>query len=159
GDGGWLTIGVLDPRRWPNLCRAIEREDLITDERSADAFARAQNSAWLRGELTSAFALRPRAEWLPRLVAEEVPCGPVYDYAEVAEDPQFWLNGYLVNVEHPYFEGHRAVGIPLTMSETPGRVQGPAPELGANTEEVLLELDYTWDDIERMHDAGVTSAT
>ena len=42
----------------------------------------------------------------------------------------------------------------MTMSETPGRVQGPAPELGQHTEEVLLEAGYTWGEIERLKDAG-----
>ncbi|MEX2081384.1 MAG: CoA transferase, partial [Dehalococcoidia bacterium] len=142
GDGGWLTVGVLDPKRWPNLCRAVEREDLIADERSANAFTRQQHAAWLRGELKDAFSRRPRSEWLQRLVAEEVPCGPVYDYTEVSADPQFWENGYLVEVPHPRFEGHRAVGIPVLLSETPSHVQGVSPELGQHTEQVLLELGY-----------------
>jgi CoA:oxalate CoA-transferase len=157
-DGKWLTVGILDPKRWPNMCRVIEREDLITDDRTVDAFSRQQNGVWLREELAAEYAKRPRHEWLERLVAEEVPCGPVYEYAEVAADPQFWENGYLAEVEHPHFPGHRAVGVPVTLSETPGGVQGPAPELGQHTEEVLLELGYSWDEIERLHDLGATAA-
>jgi CoA:oxalate CoA-transferase len=157
-DGEWLTVGVLDPRRWPNLCRAVEREDLIEDKRSVDAFVRQQNAEWLRAELTQAFSCRPRSEWLDRLVAEEVPCGPVYDYASVVADQQFWENGYLEEIEHPHFEGHRVVGNPVVLSETPGGVQGPAPELGQHTEAVLLDVGYSWEEIERLHDLGVTAA-
>ena len=86
-----------------------------------------------------------------------MPCGPVYDYAGVVADEHFWKNGYLVEVEHPQFPGHRAVGIPVDLSETPAKVQGVAPEL--DTEQVLLGLGYSWGDIERFHDAGVTSAS
>jgi len=64
-------------------------------------------------------------------------------------------NDYLIELDHPNFEGHRTVGIPLLLSETPGRVQGPAPELGQHTEEVLLGLGYDWDRISELREAGV----
>jgi formyl-CoA transferase len=44
---------------------------------------------------------------------------------------------------------------PVDFSETPWAAQGPAPELGQHTEEVLLELGYSWDDLERLKAQGV----
>ena len=157
GDGEWLTVGVLDPKFWPVLCGVLEREDLVEDSRSADPFQRRDNEEWLRGELAEAFSARPRDEWIERLAAGKVPCGPVYDYAQVAEDEHFWLNGYLQEAPHQHFEEHHVVGIPVSFSETGTKVQSAAPELGQNTEEVLLGLGYDWGDIERLHDAGVTA--
>lgn len=156
-DGEWLTVGVLDPKFWPVLCRALEREDLIEDERSMDPFQRRDNEEWLRGELAGAFKAQPRDVWIERLVAGKVPCGPVYDYQQVAEDEHFWLNGYLQEAPHQNFEQHHVVGIPVSFSETATKVQSAAPELGQNTEEVLLGLGYDWDDIVRLHDGGVTA--
>ena len=156
-DGEWLTVGVLDPKFWPVLCRALEREDLIEDERSMDPFQRRDNEEWLRGELAAAFKAQPRDAWIERLVAGKVPCGPVYDYQQVAEDEHFWLNGYLQEAPHQNFEQHHVVGIPVSFSETATKVQSAAPELGQNTEEVLLGLGYDWDDIVRLHDGGVTA--
>ena len=157
GDGEWLTVGVLDPKFWPVLCAVLEREDLVEDSRSVDPFQRRDNEEWLRGELAAAFLARPRDEWIERLAAGKVPCGPVYDYAQVAEDGHFWLNGYLQEAPHQNFEEHHVVGIPVSFSETGTKVQSAAPELGQNTEEVLLGLGYDWGDIERLHDAGVTA--
>ncbi len=157
GDGEWLTVGVLDPKFWPVLCGVLEREDLVEDSRSADPFQRRDNEEWLRGELAEAFSARSRDEWIERLAAGKVPCGPVYDYAQVAEDEHFWLNGYLQEAPHQHFEAHHVVGIPVSFSETGTRVESAAPELGQNTEEVLLGLGYDWGDIERLHDAGVTA--
>jgi crotonobetainyl-CoA:carnitine CoA-transferase CaiB-like acyl-CoA transferase len=154
-DGEWLTIGVLTPKHWPLLCHALERDDLLTDVRSAEPFARAENREWLMEELAGAIGKRPRQHWLDALVANDVPCGPVYDYAGVTADSQFWDNGYLVELDHPHFEGHRVVGIPVQLSETPGGVQGPAPELGQHTEQVLLDLGYEWPEIEALRDGGV----
>ena len=157
GDGEWLTVGVLDPKFWLVLCAVLEREDLVEDSRSMDPFQRRDNEEWLRGELAAAFLARPRDEWIERLAAGKVPCGPVYDYAQVAEDEHFWLNGYLQEAPHQNFEEHHVVGIPVSFSETGTKVQSAAPELGQNTEEVLLGLGYDWGDIERLHDAGVTA--
>jgi len=156
-DGGWLTIGILDPKHWPKLCHALGREDMITDPRCAEPFARQDNADWLAAELQSTVSTMPRQHWLDRISAQDVPTGPVYDYASVVQDPQFWDNGYLQEVEHPNFPGHRAVGIPVSYSETPPAIQGVAPELGQDTETILLDLGYSWEQIEKLHDAGVTS--
>jgi CoA:oxalate CoA-transferase len=154
-DGGWFTIGVLTPKFWVGLCFALERPDLLTDERCAEPFARFENATWLLDELGAAFKAKPRDYWMDALRDAEVPCGPIYDYAEAVDDEQIWANDYLVDLEHPSFEGHRAVGVPVSFSETPGGVQGPAPELGQHTEETLLELGYDWDQISALRDKAV----
>jgi CoA:oxalate CoA-transferase len=153
-DDEWFTVGVLTPKHWPLLCDAAGRSDLLTDARSETPFARAEHRDWLHAQLAGTFRGRPRQHWLDALIARDVPCGPVYDYAGVEAEPQFWENGYLIDLEHPHFPGHRTVGIPLTMSETPGRVQGPAPELGQHTEETLLALGYDWEQITALRDRG-----
>ncbi|MBI2761297.1 MAG: CoA transferase [Chloroflexi bacterium] len=155
GDQQWLTVGVLDPKHWPRMCNALGRADLIDDERTATAAARVQNADWLMDELVRTFLQQPRDVWIEALVAQDVPCGPVYDYAGVAAEPQFWENGYLVDVPHAQFGTIGMVGIPVQLSETPGRVQGPAPELGQHTEEVLLRLGYTWEQMEALRIDGV----
>jgi crotonobetainyl-CoA:carnitine CoA-transferase CaiB-like acyl-CoA transferase len=154
-DEKWMTIGVLDPKDWRKLCRAFGRDDLIEDERTKDAFARAQNADFLREELANTVARKPRQEWLEALIALEVPCGPVHDYEGVASDPQIWANEYLVKPPHPNFPDYTAIGLPVFFSETPGAVTGGAPELGQHTEEVLLELGFSWEDLEGLRRAEV----
>ena len=146
-DGLWLTIGVLTPQWWEPLCTALDRLDLATDDRFAEPFARFDHREELRAELASTFRTRQRDEWLALLAAQDVPSGPVHDYAAVASEPQFWDNDYLVEIDHPLFERHRTVGIPVAFSETPARVQGPAPELGNATASILGELGYDTDAI------------
>ena len=145
-------------RTGPGSVARSSREDLISDERSADAFARREHADWLLAEVKGTLLTRPRQYWLDRMLAEGVPCGPVLEYAEVLAEPQFWENGYIVEVEHPQFDDYLSVGVPVRFSETPGAVQGAAPELGQHTEEVLLSLGYDWDEIERLHDERVTAA-
>ena len=80
------------------------------------------------------------------------------DLGELVTDADvafFWENGYLVNLPHPQFEDFKAVGIPIAFSETPGAVERPSPELGQHTEEVLLGLGYTWEEMEVLRSSGV----
>ncbi len=149
-------IKILDFTRFQNGPHAtVMLSDMGADERSAVPFARAEHREWLMEELAVTIGNRPRQHWIDALVANDVPCSPVYEYARVAADSQFWDNGYLMELDHPHFEGHRVVGIPVQLSETPGGVQGPAPELGQHTEQVLLDLGYEWTEIEALRDGGV----
>jgi formyl-CoA transferase len=75
--------------------------------------------------------------------------------AEVAEDPQAEAIGAFASVELPDGRPMRVVRSPVQFDATPAVVQGPAPELGQHTEEVLLEAGYDWDEIGRMKEAGI----
>jgi crotonobetainyl-CoA:carnitine CoA-transferase CaiB-like acyl-CoA transferase len=72
------------------------------------------------------------------------------------EDPQVLANDYVVDFEHPQHGQTRVLGIPVQLSETPGSIRLPAPELGQHTEEVLLDvLGYDWDRIAELRDRKV----
>ncbi|HJO83578.1 MAG TPA: CoA transferase, partial [SAR202 cluster bacterium] len=74
---------------------------------------------------------------------------------ELANDPQVIANGYIADVEHPDLGTVKLADHPVRYSETPHSIRSVAPELGQHTEEVLLELGYTWDDITGLQDLGV----
>jgi CoA:oxalate CoA-transferase len=154
-DGLWLAVGVLDPAVYPRLCLAAGRPDLIEDQRFAAPFARHANADALESELTATFLGDTRDAWLERLVEHDVPCSPVQDFVEVGNDPQALMNGYITTVEHPTLGTLKVVGPPVQLSETPGSVRMPAPELGQHTEEILLDLGYNWEQIEALKMAEV----
>lgn len=149
-DGKSLTIGLLDPKWWPGLCGVLGREDLLTDERFVTPRDRHQNREELVQELEAAFATQPRDHWIPLLKKADVPCGPVNSYAEVVVDPQILANKYIETVEHPILGPIGVPGSPIRMSKNETGPKRFAPELGANTEEVLLDIGYTWEDIEQL---------
>ncbi len=154
-DGLWISLGLLDPKWWPAFCEVLGRQDLEADERFAGPADRTGNRDALIAELEVTFDAKPRAEWLALLKAADLPCGPVNDYAAVAKEPQVIANEYLTTLEDPNLGEVGIVGSPIQMSETPVGPKATAPDLGQHTEEILLELDYGWDDIERFKDAGV----
>ncbi|MCC6387480.1 MAG: CoA transferase [Dehalococcoidia bacterium] len=153
-DGLYLTIGILDPKWWPNLCQALECPELLTDARFLTARDRQVNRIDLLAELDRAFRLRPREENLRRLKAADVPSGPVHDYLAVSKEPQVLENEYIVTLPHPSLGPVRVVNSPIRMSKNQVGAQRTAPELGQHTEEVLLALGYDWNKIAAMKEAG-----
>jgi crotonobetainyl-CoA:carnitine CoA-transferase CaiB-like acyl-CoA transferase len=75
---------------------------------------------------------------------------------EVSTDPQIVDNNYVVEYEQPSLGKIKSVGCPINFHATPAGVQGPAPEFGQHTEEVLLEFGgYSWDDIAKLKEEKV----
>src|SRR5579883_448771 len=147
---GWVAIAAQDPQRWAPLCRALGREDWIDDPRFRGPWERSRNDDALVALLEETFLQKTVAEWLERLHAEDVPCGPVNDYRALVENPQLEANGYVTTVEHPSAGTLRTPGIPFHFSGTPPPPVRPAPELGQDSEALLLDLGYTWEQIEAL---------
>ncbi len=151
---GWIQLVGVPAQLWPAFARAIDREDLVDDERFAATFLAPPHLAALRQLVDEVFPTRTTAEWTERLLAAGQRFAPVRDYAEVAADQGSRDNGYLVDVEHPDYGPTTVIGSPIRFSETPAAVGIVAPELGQHTEEILLEIGYTWDDIDAFRNAG-----
>jgi crotonobetainyl-CoA:carnitine CoA-transferase CaiB-like acyl-CoA transferase len=109
----------------------------------------------LHAVLSGAFAARTRDEWVAVLHAHDVPCAPVLPRSEVFQQPQFWENGYLVQIDRPGGRMVECVGPPLQLSQQPASIRRPPPRLGEHTQEVLEELDYSPKRIRSLWDAGV----
>ncbi len=116
---------------------------------------RAANAVALIEILDEKFGSQDRQFWEERFSNTDLIWAPANDYAEVAADPQMMANNYIVEVDHPTHGQVKMVGSPVRLSKTPGQITRPAPEYGQHTEEILLELGYSWDDISRMNEEEV----
>ena len=155
-DGRWITVGLMQQKYWPKLCKALEVEGLEEDPRFSALDARNTNSKELIAVLDNIFATHTTKDWLERLERNDVTHGLVQNYSEAVSDPQVVENGYMANFNHPIAGPVQVVGIPVRLSETPGQLRQAAPQLGQHTEEVLLEIGgYSWDEIGRFKEEGV----
>jgi crotonobetainyl-CoA:carnitine CoA-transferase CaiB-like acyl-CoA transferase len=155
GDGKWFWLLLLQSdRHWPDLCRAIQRDDICHDPRFADITIRRNNGPALVEALDAVFAEKPFAEWVEIFRANNVWFAPVNLVHEVPNDPVVQQSGAFVDVPGP--DGPvRQVATPADFSETVWAPRGIQPELGQHTEEVLLELGYDWDQIIPLKERGV----
>jgi crotonobetainyl-CoA:carnitine CoA-transferase CaiB-like acyl-CoA transferase len=154
-DEEWFQLVMLQPDRyWERFCQAIERPELVKDERYDTVFTRAQHSLELIAALDTIFATKTRAEWGEIFDRHDLVWGPVQSVAEVVNDPQARAIEAFVKVPHRTGQDIEVVRMPIEFSATPARIRHAAPELGEHTEEVLLEHGYTWDDIAALKEKG-----
>ncbi|MEE9436799.1 MAG: CoA transferase [Candidatus Adiutricales bacterium] len=154
-DGRWLQLAMLQSDlSWPGFCRALERLELENDPRFKSLEDRGENCAALIGILDEVFAIKDRAEWEDRLKKYDCIFGRIESPEEVINDPQAQANGFFSDVEHPEAGKVKYVTTPVKFSQNPAAIKTASPELGQHTEEILLELGYSWDYIVELKDQG-----
>lgn len=135
-----IVVAVGNDTQWQRFCEATARPDLAADPRYAAVTGRVTGRQTLIPELSRTMLGRPTADWLDRLEAHDVPCGPINDYRAVFADPQVRHRG--LRVDLPRADGGAAptVASPLRLMDTPP-VYGQAPPLlGEHTDWVLATL-------------------
>ena len=154
-DGRHIQLVFLQPDRyWSDFCRLIGRKELAVDPRFADITARQANGEACVAMLDQEFATRTFAEWRELLSDLDAPWAPIQSVPELLEDPQVEANGYVGDVEIDGVPAYRLPAVPVQFGGQPPPLRR-APEHGENTETVLLELGYQWDEIAAFKDAGV----
>jgi crotonobetainyl-CoA:carnitine CoA-transferase CaiB-like acyl-CoA transferase len=146
-DGRYVALVLLQADRfWPDLCAHLDRPDLVDDPRFKDAAARYEHRRECIQVLREIFRSRTYAEWRRRLQTLEGVWAPLQTPLEVHDDPQVQANGYLEPVTAADGAQFVLPANPVQFDETPAAVRG-APEHGEHTDEVLLELGLTYDEI------------
>ena len=154
-DERWLYLVLLQADKfWAELCQLLGRPDLIADERFADATVRYANRAACVAELDAVFGSKTLAEWHEALDGFSGVWAPVLSYEDLHHNDQVDANGFLPPLENNAGTPFRIVAPPMQFDEQPTLPQGPAPEVGQHTEEILLDAGFEWDEIAAAREAG-----
>lgn len=154
-DDRHIQLVFLQPDRyWPDFCRVIGRPDLLDDDRFSDHVARREHAAECVAELDREFAKHPFEEWKKILSTLDAPWSPVQSVSELLDDPQVEANGYVGDVVIDGEAAYRIPAVPVQLDGRPPPLRR-APEHGEDTESLMLELGYAWEDIAGLKEAGV----
>ncbi len=148
-DGKFISIACSEPWFFANLCRALGCEEFIpyqTDSKKADE---------IMAYLKQKFLTRSRDEWFDILSKADVPVSKVYALNELAEDPQLRHRQMIMDLDHPGVGIIRQAGISIKLSETPGRIRNLGVKPGESTSEILAELGYRQEEIQKLLTEGV----
>jgi crotonobetainyl-CoA:carnitine CoA-transferase CaiB-like acyl-CoA transferase len=136
---GMIYVVGSNNHQFAGLCRTIGREELIEDERYATIVARITNREALNAELKSNFLSRTAEEWTELLDHVGVPAGPVLDLEDVFALPQVKHRRMVRSAPHPTAGTVDLVANPLNLSAAPIDAYAAPPELGADTQRVLVD--------------------
>jgi crotonobetainyl-CoA:carnitine CoA-transferase CaiB-like acyl-CoA transferase len=153
---GFVVIAPGTNRLFADLCRVLDRMDLVDDEKFATNPSRVQNRSALLAELGPSFRLKTTEEWLGVLESHSIPCAPVNTLAQAFAEPQLMANGMLQRIQHPSVGGLIQVAAPYHFDGVNPAIRRPPPRLGEHTPEVLAEeLGLDGSEVDRLRALGV----
>jgi CoA:oxalate CoA-transferase len=154
GDQRYVSVFASYPALWERFVAAVQEQELSDNPRFKTRDQRTKNVKELRAVLRAIFAKQPSSHWVKLLTEASVPVSLVNTIGETLESPQVRALEMVHEQEHPTAGKIRVLGVPVSLSETPGCIRTPAPLLGEHTNEVLRSLDLSDDDVEALRRDG-----
>jgi crotonobetainyl-CoA:carnitine CoA-transferase CaiB-like acyl-CoA transferase len=153
---GHLIVAVGNDSQYASLCQVIERPALAQDPRFVKGADRVRHRDQLVPLVAEALLARGLKDWIARMEAANVPCGPIHTMPQVFEDPHVVQRGIRQSLPHPVGTDMPVLANPIRFSGTPIRHDTPAPLLGQHTDETLGGLlGKSADEIAGLRNAGV----
>lgn len=151
-DGKKLSLGCSEPWFFENLCKALDCEDIIPFQNDFEKFDE------ITKVFTEKFLTKTRDEWFDILTQSDVAVSKLLEFDEIAEDPQMKHRDMIVELDHPELGKVKQAGISIKLSETPGSIKKFAPKRGEDAVEILKEIGYSKEEIEKLEENNVIYA-
>jgi crotonobetainyl-CoA:carnitine CoA-transferase CaiB-like acyl-CoA transferase len=146
----YINIAVGNDQLWKRFCKVINMENIMDDPKFATNAKRVENRKELIGILSKVIETKTGAEWLKLLEDAGIPAGPIYTLDKLFSDPQVLHRKMVVELQHPKAGKIKVTGVPVKLSESPGEIISPPPLLGQHNKEVLKNLGYSVEEIEKL---------
>ena len=154
---GFVTVAAQQDAFFKTLCEAIGADALPVDPRFSTQPERTENRRQLIEILSDHTKRFSKAELMASL-GGRIPFGPVMNIADIEADPHFAIREMIVDVEQPGSTPIRIAGVPIKMTETPGRVRRRSPYLGEDTRAELARIGLTDAEIQNLIDSRAAIA-
>lgn len=151
-DNKFVVLAALEERFFRNFLRQINREDLLDGIQLGKMQENEEALEKLKPELEKIFASKTRDEWSELFENPDVCLAPVYELNEAMEDKQAKARGLVTEIHHPKLGKIKVLGSPFHFSETPVQYRYHPPAHGEHTVEILKELGYTQEEINKLRE-------
>ncbi len=151
---GYFVMGATNQKLWQTLCKVLERQDLLADERYGTVALRLAHRAVLIQALEQSFVVHSCDHWIEKLLAAGIPAGPILTYPEAFDSPHGRHREMRMEIDHPVEGKIPNIGFPVKMSGTPQQVRRPPPLLGQHTDEVLAQHGFDASAVQRLREEG-----
>jgi crotonobetainyl-CoA:carnitine CoA-transferase CaiB-like acyl-CoA transferase len=148
-DGKFISIASGESRFFANLCKALGCEEFIPYQMDA------RKAPEIKEYFTRTFLTKNRDEWFDILSKIDTAVAKVYAFDELISDPHLCHRKMIVEIGDPVYGQVRQVGIPIKLSETPGKIRHLGSRPGEDTVHVLVRLGYSEQTIQELSDKGV----
>lgn len=152
---GLLTLQVPGQVMWQRFCKALGREEWLTDARYCTNKDRSKNRGELNAEIEGIFGQQPREHWIENLNRAGIACGAVNSIDQAFADPQVKHSGIAWSVDHPQLGEIGLVGQPIRTDLHRATIRSVAPMPGQHNEELLRELGIEPEEIENLRSRHV----
>lgn len=152
---GYINIAASGQHMWKRLCDALGAAELYEDPRFPSPGRRSKNRDALTVALEEKLQSKTSSEWIEALNIAGVPCGPILTIDRVFANEQVQHLGLAHEIDHPQLGSLQILGLPVTLSRTPGAIRTPTPEKGEHSDEILRELGLSADEIRQLHEEEV----
>jgi crotonobetainyl-CoA:carnitine CoA-transferase CaiB-like acyl-CoA transferase len=151
---GYLMIGAAGQSIWERCAEALGHPEWCDDPRFATNQERMQNRAGLEAAMEVVLITRTTEHWVAVLEAAGVPCGPVYNYAQMFADPQVRHRGLIQYAADPELGEVPHIRTPIKIGDSV-RVRTVAPKLGQHNAEIFGRLGIAAEELERLRTTRV----
>ena len=151
---GHVCVVPYTQRHWAAFFKLIGRPELIEDPRFSTQIERTNNIDTLYGILAEELSKRASSDWIQLLSDADVPVGPMNEPEDLFQCPHMQAVGMFPEIDHPTEGRVRHIKVPVAFSKTPGGLYRHSEALGQSTDDVLVEVGFTSDEIAGLRQSG-----
>lgn len=150
-----IMIGVSNDSLFEKVCRVIQKEEWITDDRFCTNIKRVKNRTELNELLENQFKTNSSAYWLEKFDKEGVPCSIIQNVSSVLQDKQLESLEMLASANHPKISDLKLPRLPIRLSNSTLEIKKSPPLLGEDTVQILKEHGINDEHIQILLNKGI----